>query len=457
MDVDVFGQQPAMMGVFTQLTYAFSARSDERLERAPAVLKAGLERLGAAFPWTAAQVVIADDDARTIQLEPLPGERAPLLVIEDLRSGELMPAMDDLVRREFPVSVLDEDLLAPRRTVTLTPSSGPTRVCIVQGTLVRGGLLLTIEACHSCMDMTGLSELVKLVSRACRGEMATLSRDELDVLTYPQPGLVPVDSAPEASAELKTRFVVPPPETAPTPPGPARWTNFHISAARASALKASISDSLAPGSFISTDDALCALVVRSVARARLARFDTPGSVRSTFARAVDARPALGVNRRYPGMVQNMVFSDWASLDELAGASLPAIATQLRSQLTGERSTLERDTRALAAHLARISAAERAAFSYVASVRPDTGLSLSSWLKADCMLAHDRSALDFGLGLGDALAVRRPRFLPVEGLAYLLPRRDQQVDDVVLTICLRHDDLGRLATDVDFSKYARLVG
>jgi hypothetical protein len=64
-------------------------------------------------------------------------------------------------------------------------------------------------------------------------------------------------------------------------------------------------------------------------------------------------------------------------------------------------------------------------------------------------------MDFGLGLGTPEAVRRPRFVPVEGLGYLMPRRAS--GEIVVAICLRDDDLLRLRSDGEFANFGTYIG
>ncbi len=75
--------------------------------------------------------------------------------------------------------------------------------------------------------------------------------------------------------------------------------------------------------------------------------------------------------------------------------------------------------------------------------------LSSWAKYDC---YD---LDFNLGLGKPDAVRRPAFVPIESLFYLMPKRPD--GEIAVALCLREEDLERLKSDKEFMKYANYVG
>ena len=75
--------------------------------------------------------------------------------------------------------------------------------------------------------------------------------------------------------------------------------------------------------------------------------------------------------------------------------------------------------------------------------------LSSWAKLDCY------ELDFNLGLGKPDSVRRPQFVPVESLIYLMPKRLD--GEIAVGICLRNEDMERLRADEEFAKYGRYIG
>jgi hypothetical protein len=77
------------------------------------------------------------------------------------------------------------------------------------------------------------------------------------------------------------------------------------------------------------------------------------------------------------------------------------------------------------------------------------MSLSSWAKVNL---YD---LDFNLGLGKAEVVRRPRFVPVESLIYMMPKSPN--GDLAVALCLRIEDWGRLNVDEEWKKYATYIG
>lgn len=75
--------------------------------------------------------------------------------------------------------------------------------------------------------------------------------------------------------------------------------------------------------------------------------------------------------------------------------------------------------------------------------------MSSWSKVDCY------NVDFNLGLYKLESVRRPRFSPVEGVVYLLPRAPD--GEIVAGLCLRIDDMKELMVDEEFVAYGVFIG
>jgi hypothetical protein len=149
---------------------------------------------------------------------------------------------------------------------------------------------------------------------------------------------------------------------------------------------------------------------------------------------------------YPGAVQNMTYHT-SSLQKLINEPLGIIASQLRSAVDPKTSTLGHDTQALATILSR--SADKNIVSITASLDLSRDIMLSSWAKFD--FYH----LDFGLGLGKPVAVRRPGFVPVESLIYLMPKRGD--GEISVAVCIREEDEERLRADKEFVKYGTYIG
>ncbi|EJT82085.1 trichothecene 3-O-acetyltransferase [Gaeumannomyces tritici R3-111a-1] len=472
--LDILGQQP-LLQIYTQFTLVFAVPDESRHEQIVQALSDGLGRAAASFPWIAGQVVnegAGEGSTGVFKIKKL--APAPLLVVKDLRRDDEVSSMKDFADAGFPMKMLDEKLLAYRMTL---PGNidGPREVLSVQADFIRGGLLLTFTAAHNTVDAVGQAEMMVLISKACRGDNFTA--DELKIGNMRRDNLVPLlDESYKPGPELADQVLglggAPPPPPAAPGPGPApvcSWVYFDFTAESLAEIKTMASGTIPAGSpvrFVSTDDALSAFVWKSVARARLPRLlseaASTDALEVKLTRAIDVRPHLDLPPTYPGLMQTLNYHRH-DLRRLAEAPLGVLAADLRAPLlppSPRASSSSADDAQPAWDLARLARAimtyvaqtpDLSGVSFTATVDPASDLMLSSWAK----LGPALYGLDFGLGLGMPVAVRRPRFNPFEGLAYLMPRAPD--GGIALAVSLRDEDLERLRADVDFAKFAVFVG
>ena len=446
--LEVLGQQPGLK-IYTQISLCFPLVDASSHPAIINSLMSGLERLSASFPWVAGQLVnegSCKGNTGIFRIQPF--EKMPTLVVKDHRHDPSIPTMDDLRRAHFSISMLDESIFAPRRTIPRSDES-PTPVFLIQASFITGGLVLTFVGQHNTMDMTGQGQIIHLFSKACRNEEFT--SEELSSGNLTRRNLIPLlDTFDEPGPELAHQIVKLKPISKETdePPAPPKctWAYFTFSPASLTALKslATKSITLPSGGYISTDDTLTAFIWQSIIRARLPRLNP--AVESTLARAVDVRRHLGIPQTYPGLVQNMTYHTY-TLQKLIEEPLGGVASQLRLAVDPRTSNLAYNTRAIATFLDR--SPDKSVVSAVAGLDVSAGIMLSSWGKVDCY------ELDFGLGLGKPEAVRRPRFDPVESLLYLMPKSPD--GEIAVAICLRDEDMERLKLDGEFSRYGRYIG
>lgn len=97
----------------------------------------------------------------------------PPPVVHDLRTDPSAPSFEAMRKAHFPFSVLGEEIFAPYKTIPgRIAGSGaePTAVFAIQASFVAGGLVLAFVGHHQVMDMTGISQLMGLLSKSCRRE-----------------------------------------------------------------------------------------------------------------------------------------------------------------------------------------------------------------------------------------------------------------------------------------------
>jgi hypothetical protein len=406
--------------------------------------------LTASFPWLAGQVVnegASKGNTGTFKISPF--GRLPRLVVNNLMNDDLAPTMDALREAIFPFSMLEENVICPRMTLagglgeTL---SDPSPVLLLQANFIPGGLLLTIVASHSTMDIVGQVQMIYLLPKACRNEPFTgeevtngnLDRRNLIPLLNdgrePDPKFVCQTKKPASSQSTSGNHL-------PSPaPSSLSWAYFTFKSASLAVLKALATSSITtPSTFISTNDALCALIWQSIARARLARLDP--ATDSIFTRAVDMRRHLNIPKEFPGNMTTKT-TNISTLQKLTDHPLGDVASQLRSVLDPE--ILKYNMLAYAT--SQIRTRDKSANSPVDRTKC---IVMSSWSKVDCY------EFDFNLGLGRPESVRRPQFSPVEGVVYLLPKALD--GEIVAGLCLRDDDMEKLKVDKEFLKYGQYNG
>lgn len=455
--LDFLGQLPSL-NIYTQICLCFPVADAFSHSAIINTLTNGLERLSASFPWIAGQVVNEGSGARNssiFKIKPL--ERTPRLVVKDLRHDSSVPTIDALRRANFPINMLDENIVAPRKTRPESSdgsASDSTPVFLLQASFITGGLLLTFVGQHQTMDMTGQGQIIHLFSKACRNEQFTC--EELSSGNLARRNLIPLlDDSYKQGSELVHQIVKPTRShsvsngtdghPAPASPPKSTWTYFTFRPTSLAALKSLATKTITSSSgYISTDDALSAFIWQSVIRARLPRLDP--TAESTFGRAVNVRHYLDISPTHPGLVLNMTYHTY-TLQTLVEEPLGVVASQLRSALGPKTSNLGYNTRALATFLDRTP--DKYIISFSATIDRSKDIMISSWANLNCY------ELDFNLGLGKPEAVRRPRFDPVESLIYLMPRTLD--GEIAVAICLRDEDMERLKGDEEFAKYGKYIG
>lgn len=454
LQLDITGQAERINRLYTQITLCFPDRIEGPGLRTEVIdnLERGLARLSRKFPWVAGKVIKDDDGFKIAPTETYLG-----LVVKELQDGATVPTWEELRRADFPFSMLDEDAIAPCKTMVEPDAERP--VLLAQANFVKGGLLLTFNAQHGSMDMAGQGQVITLFAKACRGEDFT--KEEVGVGNMQRTGRIPIsgDEMPGATdcPDLKPREVVEdgeakekPREVPPRAPSDTlEWAYLDFPAASLSSLKQLASQTLATDmTFVSTDDVLTAFIWQSITRARQPRLDNPRSTPTTLTRNVDVRRHFNLSPTYPGLMIAAT-SHTCSVDDLVShKSLGALASDLRVALDPDSLRKSAGFQATAISQNKDAAAQR---SIAALSNPSFDVRLSSWAKEKL---YD---LDFGSCLGQPEAVRRPKFIngAREGLVYFLPKgRD---GSIMVGICLREEDMGRMRLDGEVVRWSRWIG
>lgn len=132
------------------------------------------------------------------------------------------------------------------------------------------------------------------------------------------------------------------------------------------------------------------------------------------------------------------------IGEVATRPLDYVAAVLRRNL--KTYNTPQMVRSFATLIAR--AEDRSAITFMATFDPTIDVGCSSWAHADVY------PKEFGKMLGKSALVGRPKFDPLKGVVYFLPKNlDGDID--VIT-CLTQEDLEGLVSDVEFKKHTERI-
>lgn len=426
-------------------------------------LEKGLQKTLVEIPFLGGVVGEDKDDRGKVHIAPGPGVRLRLKNLEDDSDMSYQKLKDS----HFPLSSLGGDIKAPEDMVSL--GSNPP-VMAAQINIVEGGVLLAIGIHHSAMDATGFATVVQtwasytklnlLFNGASEDEedeienpnsLTSLSLDrsplmktsrtadvdpQVKIKDHPQYKLEPTPPPPEETEDAPT---APPTFTLP----PMTPTVFYFAASKLAALK---SVAIPSSSFISTNDALCALLWSSITRARrLPEDSTEGqeAPSSLLGFAVNGRRRLSppLTPSYLGNV-NLYGSARLPISMLSkNTELKNIASAVRTAIFELGNDRIQDVIALITSLPNVTDLKPGFNSFLG---PD--LAITSWRDMGLI------GLDWGAGIGKVEAVRIPK-VGFDGLCIVLPALEDEGLEVL--VGLEDGAMERLKGDDSFLAVAEV--
>ncbi|ROW01240.1 hypothetical protein VMCG_05978 [Cytospora schulzeri] len=451
---DVLGQM-TFLKTYTHIVLGFRPNSSV------AVITTELERaakkLVEAFPWIGGHVVRQGKGPGKTGLATIvpyaPGDRPTPLVVKDVTG--LCSSLDAIISAGVPMAALDGEVLAVRKGLpdVYDEAVEPAPVLIIQANIVEGGLILAFQGNHSTMDMNGMGQIIRLYGKALRSE--PFSNVEIEQGNRDRRNVIKLLGPDDEKVDISKYRVRPPPANAsPTsvPQPSLHWVYFHFSGPKLAELKAiasgpSVGDPGEPSlQWVSTDDALFALICQRVTAARVKRMEKKQQV--IFCRAVNGRRFVEppIPKEYMGHLVTCVYTT-APLDSSSATDdLPELARRMRVDLL---STQSLEIQSLATALDESD--DKGSISY------GSPLDMSDWdLMISSFSGLGLNQTDFGSVLGGRpLFSKRPRFTPLESLMYFMPKTSE--GDVDVACCLRTEDIESLRGDEKFLKYAQYVG
>lgn len=439
--------------MYTQICYCYPLPDPSILPQMLEILNQGYARLCADIPWLAGRVTIRPArPGRGVGHFVGRTDVTPTVKVNDLTITEpKFTSFEELQAAGFPFRLLDSSLLTDPETKSLSFENNQATVLMIQLNLIPDGMILTISGDHTQLDGQGVAQVTQLFSKACRNipltpeEIYESNRARIDVIpiddlkTY-EPGL---ELSHYMVANRKVQAVAIGSDVS------SRWAYIHFSRASLVKLKAHANETRSSETpYITTNDALSALLWQASCRARLNRLS--GDAESIFCRAVDMRSYMNVSPMYLG---NMLHQAYSPLPVSTVCSLPLgkIASILRTSLnpqdltTGLRSLVTY----IAAHQDDLSSV-----SFAADIDSSKDIWFSSWAGLPCY-DFDFALGGLGVGLEKPDKVRVPLLHAFEGLFYLLPMdRDGGIDAAV---CLREVELDGMSGDEELKRWGDWIG
>ncbi|KAF9731874.1 hypothetical protein PMIN06_005517 [Paraphaeosphaeria minitans] len=427
-DLGPFGR---MIGVHTYnvKTLGFSTPDDVAQERAIASFTEAGNKLVSHFPWLAGQVVNSDASSTssgTFEIVPYPPHEGPAKFIHVKDCREFVQPYQTILEAKAPLSMLDGRILSPGYGFPyMYPSAENMPVFYAQINLLKGGILLTINAQHNVMDANADSRIIRCFARLCAGGEVT--SEELKLGNADHDTILPPTATNGESFDelpwLRIPSMLPFSPSWPPQYGNAPWHCFRISASSIAALKDMAKDAISTNDaytapYFSTDDIITALVWKHLVRSR--GLTASPDITSGLLRAVNGRPHF--DPPLPaGYIGHAVTCAWTRvpLSELLALPLPSLAFALRRNLIEH--TKPRMLESLV-HLLRTTD-DSTTINFGAAMDGETDLMLTSHV------GHGIYDANFG-ALGKPDFVRRPNLPDGRGMAYLLPKgNDGSVDFV----------------------------
>lgn len=427
-------------------------------------LEKGLQATLAEIPYLGGAVGVDDNHTGRVRITPGRGVSLRVNTLEDNNDISYQTLKDS----RFSHSCLGIESSNVETPVDIVSRESKQPVMVARVNIVKGGLILAIGIHHSAMDAAGIATVLKtwaghtktkfLFPRATGDEAAKpnlLPPNSLD-----RNPLIRASTAAGVDPQVKikdhpqyklqpTTTIQKDTEDAPTTPStftlpPLTLTVFYFAVPKLAALKSSASPS---SSFISTNDALCALLWSSITRARNFPENTAEGLEipsSILGFVVDGRRRLSTPLS-PSYVGNAILyaSTGLPVSMLSrNTELKSIATAIRSAITDIDNARIQDVMALINSVPNVTDLKPAFNSFLG---PD--LVITSWRDMGLV------GLDWGAGIGKVEAVRLPNFA-FDGVCVVMPALADGGLEVV--VGLENSAMERLKRDEVFMAAAEVI-
>ena len=286
---------------YLRYTFPIALPENYDLDETLKILRAGWKATQQRIPELACEVV-PDPEAKqgsSMKLQKIREGDYEYLISKDLRDPSLFPqSYVELKSKGFPLSAFKEDVIA--RRVTWPPPGERLPVASMQANFIRGGLILNCCFFHMMGDGKSFSNWTQVWADECRRTQGEELENPfvLDDEVYTDRQKVMKSSGRKAGRpEDHPEVIVLPFTPTGAPPNLLAKNHsaqvFYLSAESRAALKeeASPKNATEPTdqAYISTNDALSALIWRAVMRAQFPLDKLEGNPTSVYNIALDSR------------------------------------------------------------------------------------------------------------------------------------------------------------------------
>lgn len=267
---DVIGQLPLLKS-YSHLCLCFPIHDQSSRDEIIEKLQTAALKLTTAIPLLAGKVInegSSPGNSGLFKAVPCSLWSPPNTIVRVKDCSDVCPSYNELVDAKGPVSMLNGDVLCPRKAFPASyeeTESDPAPVVALQANFIRGGLLLDCATQHNMIDMNGIEQVLHLLATVLRGEEIPLlaieqgNRDRRNMIRLLSPDELLGDHSHLRRAQPGEKQNLP-----LEPDSPYRWCNFRFSPTSQARLKTLASDSSSESNstvpFVSTNDAHCLLL-----------------------------------------------------------------------------------------------------------------------------------------------------------------------------------------------------
>lgn len=439
---------------YVRYIFPFHLGNDYSIDKVSQILQTGYETLARHIPEVACECVPDTEIQKkkgVVRYRRIEGADAARIAVKDLRDSFPF-SFEQLRGKGFPVSYFDAETFCPRQ---IWPVPGEkVRTSLVRANFIPGGLILGWNLLHLTGDGTSWYIWTRIWADACRraqgfeGESLNLPKgiwkDRGRVRKSSGRNAGNIEDHPEYTLLSFTPTSPPPKMMSPN----HRGQIFYFSKDSLSRLKAEASPADATEShdqqWVSTNDAVSALLWRTVMAVQNPLETLDGDPTSIFNIAIDGRPRTNpkVHPQTLGCFLEYIAVSAPVRKMLSTLTIADLAMMIRKALLNADEEFTDDTLALEEQVEDVDRLVATAFLDV----PGFNCIQTSWVNFDIC------GLEWGPVLGGRVeAIRTPHDGLVPGLQVVLPRLPDGGLEILVGV--EGNCLDKLLQDPLFTKFA----